>query len=74
MKSTVEFVRKKLDNAIEIMCTLGLSTDSIKLDKWNSAFVTSCQSQTEKKKQSNTGGLNSTRADLKDDGRFTVNF
>ena len=27
MKPPVEFVRKKLDNAIEIMCTLPLSID-----------------------------------------------
>ena len=27
MKTPVEFVRKKLDNAVEIMCTLRLSID-----------------------------------------------
>ena len=52
MKSPVEFACKKLDNAIEIMCTLRFSIETMifaKLDKWNSAFVTSSQSQTEKK-------------------------
>ena len=28
MKPPVEFVRKKLDNAVEIMCTLRLSIDN----------------------------------------------
>ena len=52
MKPPVEVVRKKLDNAIEIMCSLRLSieiTKCVKLDKWNSAFITSSHSQTEKK-------------------------
>ena len=52
MKPPVEFVCKKLDNAVEIMCSLRLSLETRmweKLDKWNSAFVTSSHSQTEKK-------------------------
>ena len=52
MKPHVECVRKKLDNAVEIMCSLRLSLETtmcVKLDKWHSAFVTSSHRQTKKK-------------------------
>ena len=52
MKPPVEFVRKKLDNAVQIMCSLITPLDRnqnmSKLDKWNSAFVMSSARQRKK--------------------------
>ena len=63
MKSPVKFVRKKLDNAIEIMCTLRFSIETMifaKLDKWNSSFVTSSRADREKKQSSTRKKVNRT--------------
>ena len=64
LKSSVEFVRKKLDNAIEIWCTLRLSRENMMVISQTNGTARLSRRAIQRKSQSSREGLNSIRPHL----------